>query len=159
MELQFEVENLEILQTSYYKDFFFEKIKIFIKTMKYEKNGLFQSKVHGRFLLNLVEALVELTKSNEVQSIQSIGEPGKYEIYLESDNIIIESKENQKTLQKYTYPKDDLIDALVQEIKNYLQKIKKANPRIVLEDQYQLLSSCYFSFDKSTILDFKNSNL
>lgn len=159
MEIRFDIENIEILQTSYYKDFFFEKIKIFVKTVKYEKIELFQSKIHGRFLLNLVEALVELTKSNEVQVIRSIGESGKYEIYLESNYIIIESIENEKTLQKYTYLKDDLIDALVQEIKNYLQKIKKANPRIVLEDQYQLLSSCYFSFDQSTILDFKNSNL
>ncbi|MGX9134921.1 hypothetical protein ACWV26_11140 [Rummeliibacillus sp. JY-2-4R] len=157
MELRFEVENLEILRSAYYKDFFFEKIKIFAKTMKYEKNELFQSEIHGRFLLNLVEALMELMKSNEAQTFDSIGEHRKYEIYLQSDKLNIEINENQQSLQKYTYPIEDFINALVHEIKNYLQKIKRLNPRIVLEDQYQLLSSCTFYFDKASILDFNSS--
>ncbi|MGG0655429.1 hypothetical protein [Rummeliibacillus pycnus] len=161
MELKFCIENEEILITPYYNDFFFENIKIFVKTAKYEKNKLFQSALHGKFLLNLGEAIIEILKTGQEQKVKSIGEPHIYEISLQSDTgeIMIKELIKQKVIQKYTYPKEEFLKALANESKHYLQTIKKVNPRIALEDQYQLLASCYVYFDRPPIMDYSIQNL
>ncbi|HWI50471.1 MAG TPA: hypothetical protein VNU45_19850 [Rummeliibacillus sp.] len=156
MELKFCVENGDILRSPYYNDFFFEKIKICVKTEKYEKTKLFHSALHGRFLLNLGEAIIELLKTGKEQTVKSIGEPHLYKISLQSDEIIIKSIEKQEVIQKFNCSREDFLNALAIESKHYLQSIKKVNPRIVLEDQYQLLASCYVFFDSSPIFEFNS---
>jgi len=161
VELKFFIEDEDILRSGYYHDYFFEEIKIFAKTVKYEKILLFQSALHGKFLLTLGDAMVEILKTGKVQQVKSIGEPYIYEISVQSDTeeIIIKTFLKDEMMQKYTYPKEDFIKALVNESKHYLNTIKKINPRIVLEDQYQLLSSCYVYFDNSSIFEFNSSIL
>lgn len=158
VELKFLIENEDILRTAYFPDFFFEEIKIFAKAVKYEKILLFQSALHGKFLLNLGDAIIEILKTGNEQQVKAVGEPYTYEISLQSDpeEIIIKTLLKQEVIQKYSYPKEAFLKALADESKHYLHAIKKMNPRIVLEDQYQLLASCYVYFDDSPLFEFNS---
>lgn len=156
--MKFVIENRELLRTPYCSGFFFESIKIFVKREKYKKHKLFQSAIHGHFLLHLGDQLIKLLKTGKPQHVHPIDGPHTYEISLDCDDIIIKIQEKHKILQKYIYPKDHFIIAIAQESKQYLQKIKKINPRIVLEDQYSLLASCYIYFDRNLMEENSSFN-
>lgn len=153
MELNFDVSNREILRTPYFSDFFFEKIDIFITTDRQKEYKLLQSAVHGRFLIDLGEALIDLMQNDDTKSIKSIGGPFTYEISSNSDDFKIKIIQRHELMQEYIYSKEKFIVAVAKECKNYLETIKKANPRIVLEDQYQLIASCFLYFDRLTTLE------
>ncbi|GEM_PF-3277543 len=154
MEIQFVPRNLELLKTPYYADFFYENIIIYFNEEN-TTDAVFESAVHGTFLLKLGEALINLVKTKETQKVESIGTTISYRISQMDHTIYIVKYSGDEEIEKHLCRYNLFFEGLTLATKNYLHTIKRENPRIVLIDQYQLLASCFINFDQIRLLELQ----
>lgn len=132
--------EFEHLKTAYYDDFFFQHVEV----INQENNcSILASDFQGKFLQLIWDALIEFSmeEKNMTSVIKKFGKNSPYTLS-KTKNILTISESNQQNISIDLHV---FFEAYYEATKRYLNFIKKENPRVVYQENFQQLSaSCYY---------------
>lgn len=149
--IEFMSPEFEHLKSAYYDDFFFQHIEVINRE---NSSTIFASDFQGKFLQSVWDALIEFANDEPLQTIEvkKFGKVNPYTLSKSNNQLKIVSDGNEAI----TVELSEFYEAYYEATKYYLHFIRKENPRVVLQENYQQLSaSCYYYEQNNTTKPFE----
>lgn len=137
--MEFISPEFEQLRSPYYDDYFFQNIQIINEETE---ELLLYSEFQGKFLQNVWDVLIKFESiENTTVKLKQFGKMKYYKIMKNADSLTIQLADELAKNYSYQSFYSDFYHAT----KNYLNLIRRENPRIGLDELYQqLAASCYY---------------